>query len=351
MDYAQHYIPEVDPARFAEGVLALERNWDGPADTNGSIAATSDYWAALENDSAALRDNWRFQMNLFRARYDDYQRGREMREEEIQREIEEAIKSSDKEKGSAEIVEFARKNFSIHHDLDELTQLAQHLFELIQLQTSVEKYHASEPERGAVMDFVNFPLNDRLYYEFRFKQILELPNEADRVAALRELATWEDPGPGGFYDDIGDVSRSPHVISGEEFWTDPTFRRHSIPSFSWSNNGDDHRRLAWTDGQDILGMRYEGLAEADYEVVVSAWERVGALRANGKACEALPDPPIPAMPPVTGKFGGTIVMQAWSVPSELIENGALELRFESTSATGRAYRPELTEIWLKRRNP
>lgn len=39
-------------------------------------------------------------------------------------------------------------------------------------------------------------------------------NEADRRAALRMIPFYEDPGPGGFYDDAGDPARSPHLVYG-----------------------------------------------------------------------------------------------------------------------------------------
>jgi len=84
-----------------------------------------------------------------------------------------------------------------------VADLCDDLFRSIGLQTSVAKYKASGPERGAVLDFLDYPLNNRWWLEDEIAKARSLPNEDARVRRLEELARWEDPAPGSFYDDIG----------------------------------------------------------------------------------------------------------------------------------------------------
>ena len=89
------------------------------------------------------------------------------------------------------------------------------LFGSIRMQTSMAKHSASGYERGAVLDFVDHPLNNRWWLEDQFTAVRALPDEAARLARLRTLATWTRPGPGSFYDDVGSVAASPHVLRGD----------------------------------------------------------------------------------------------------------------------------------------
>src|SRR5207244_7611017 len=62
---------------FAQGLLALERNWHGALLTNESVFATLKRFQAMEQTaSLQLQNNWRFQQVLYRAYYDAYTRSR-----------------------------------------------------------------------------------------------------------------------------------------------------------------------------------------------------------------------------------------------------------------------------------
>ena len=89
------------------------------------------------------------------------------------------------------------------------------LFKSIALQTSMSKYQASGAERGCILDFVDHPLNNRWWLEDEFAAIAKLPSEPEKLARLELLRTWEHPGPGSFYDQVGNVAKSPHVVVGD----------------------------------------------------------------------------------------------------------------------------------------
>ena len=71
---------------------------------------------------------------------------------------------------------------------DRIIALCAKLFQSIGLQSSVEQYYASDPQRGAVLDFIDYPLNNRWWLEDQFKEIRAIPNEADRAAAWVAVA-------------------------------------------------------------------------------------------------------------------------------------------------------------------
>ena len=102
---------------------------------------------------------------------------------------------------------------------DRIIELCEMLFHSIGLQSSVKKYYASGEERGAVLDFIDYPLNNRWWLEDQFKLIRAMKSEEEQHRKLREIAVWEHPGPGSFYDDIGNIAKSPHVTAAPE----PTF--------------------------------------------------------------------------------------------------------------------------------
>ncbi len=60
-----------------------------------------------------------------------------------------------------------------------------------------------------MMDFVNYPLNDRWWLEDQFDQIAKMTDRSAQLKQIDVLRNWENPGEGGYYDVLGDVGRSP----------------------------------------------------------------------------------------------------------------------------------------------
>src|SRR5206468_7486310 len=72
-DYSRYFIGESYADDYAQGLLALERNWQGPLLANESVETTLRQFKTMERRASA-RDklNWRFQEGLYRAYYDAY---------------------------------------------------------------------------------------------------------------------------------------------------------------------------------------------------------------------------------------------------------------------------------------
>ncbi len=247
-DYSRFYIGERFTESFAQGLLALERNWQGPLSTNEGVATTLHQFQALERAATPQnRLNWRFQQALYRAYYDAYVRSRLNYEQEIEARAMEILGKA-KSIGSITAIDDAEKlinsapKANISANLrSRVFELGEALFQSIHMQLSVERYQAIAVERGANLDSIDEPLNNRLWLKARFEEIRKQTDEPSRLRLIKEIIHWTDPGPGGFYDEPGNLNRRDHLVSGASFADDPgTFEGTRI-GFT-----DHPGRLSWS---------------------------------------------------------------------------------------------------------
>lgn len=325
----------------ADGILALEKNWEGPIGENGGIDATLALWEALDAKAPELGDNWRWQMCQLRAVYDAYQRHRSIYEAELEeganaailREIEDPSKAMN---GAIAILDRAESN-PVRSDLRKrIDELCEALFQSVQLQTSVPKYTASGAERGAVLDMADRPLNNRWWLEDEFKKVRELPAKEAQIARLREIATWEDPEGCIFYDDVGNVSKSQRVLRGETTDTDPTRIRSLNPDHVWKDNGLCRDRISWMTYMDWpVGVRYPVEPGGSYVLRMSG-QGEALTRVDGERVE----------PVRYGKAPGEI--KEFPVPASALEDGAIVVTWDVPNEEHLNWRQRsrLNEIWL-----
>ena len=86
IDYCRFFFGPGVAVQAADGLFALEKNWDGPIRHNGAIEGTLALWKNLEAANPELKDNWRWQMYVLRAYYDAYTRERLFREQALEQE-------------------------------------------------------------------------------------------------------------------------------------------------------------------------------------------------------------------------------------------------------------------------
>jgi len=110
-------------------------------------------------------------------------------------------------------------------------ELSEALFQSIRMQLSVPRYKAIGVDRGASLDTVDYPLNNVNWLRERFAAIRGMKSEKERLAAIFEIVDWENPGPGGFYDDLGNVSRQRHLVRNFPFAEDPASLESSKTGF------------------------------------------------------------------------------------------------------------------------
>ncbi len=288
-DYSRVFFDPKVAAKATDGIFALEKNWQGSLAENGAVDGTLLLWQQLEKEASQLAGNWRWQMNLMRAYYDAYTRKRLLRESALEIEANQALLKAPQIGAEAAMAE-ALKILSVVDEvnaapelLKRVEDLCDDLFKSIQLQTSVEKYGAAGAERGASLDFVNYPLNNRWWLEDEFKKVAEMASEEEKVARLHTLATWETPGPGSYYDDIGNVAKMPHVQREQSIATDPIGQNAPYPTWWWLDDGLSRLRLAWQVTMDFPeAVIYAGVdPNATYKVRLTGYGQM-LLKIDGE---------------------------------------------------------------------
>jgi hypothetical protein len=231
-EYARYFIGPRFADGFAQGLLSLERNWEGPLLGNPTIEVTLRQFQDMER-AAAPRDraNWRFEQALYRAYYDAYVAERLQYETALESRAKQVLRRAG-ELGSttamseAEAVLDRAKTDRVAQDRRaRVSELAEGLFQSIRMQLSVPRYQAIGEERGANLDAIDAPLNNRDFLKRRFAEAWDLSTESERLAALAALVNRTDPGPGGFYDALGDPRQRPHLVPGPGLARDPMLRQ------------------------------------------------------------------------------------------------------------------------------
>lgn len=345
VEYARFFFNAQYAETIADGILALEKNWDGPLAENGSVEATLALWQRLEQALPELAENWRWQSLLVRACYDAYTRQRLLYERRIETEANGLLATS-ASTGSGVAMDAAITTLNravseqVAPDLREhIVALYDALYHSIGLKSSVEKYQASGYERGCSLDFLDYPLNNRWFLEDEFKRIRALPEEAAQVRELERLASWANPGPGSFYDDIGHTGESPHVKRLENLNTDPDTVLNYVPGFWWWDNGFSRKRLSWQDTQDYpMTMVYNGLDPEAVYVLRMTGNGTAHIRADGYVL----------VPTLTGKGVGEI--KEFPIPKALTEDRSLTLVWDAEEQSELNWRDYATaaEVWLLR---
>ena len=291
IEYARLHFDAALAGEIADAILALERNWHGPLIDNGAVEGTLREWNRLERQAPKLASNWRWQMCVLRAVYDANVRRRLLHETALEVEANTILGGAqDSEQAISAATAVLNRAVSEPASPDlraRIIDLCDKLFQSIGLQTSVKKYHASGAERGAVLDFIDVPLNNRWWLEDEFKKVRAMGSETEKLARLAALGTWENPGPGSFYDDVGHEGRSPHAEGDADPEAD-SFRGPE-PTFWWWDSGRSRARLSWQTTIWPRRMVYEGLDPNGAYTVRTGGQGQCLLRINGQRVAPVTD--------------------------------------------------------------
>lgn len=228
-EWARWFISPKHETALAQAVLDLEDDWHGPVATRPSIDETLQKVQAIERAATPqMLLSWRFQQILYRAYYDSYVRQRLLYESGLEQQAMDSLRNAHRT-GSAIAMDAATHllDESLTHPAAEdlrnrIFALAEALYQSIHAQLSVDKYKAIAVSRGANLDTIDFPLNNRVWLKDQFSKIRAIANEDERLTAIDVLLHRTDPGPGGFYDDLGNTSMQPHLVNeGPGYAKDP----------------------------------------------------------------------------------------------------------------------------------
>lgn len=343
-EYGRVYVsPEMAPD-IAAGILALERNWLRRLEGNEGIGETLAHWQGLERRAGPqVRANWRFQQMLLRAYFDAYVQARLRFESGLEREALRALAQAESA-GADHAMQAARSILArVEAEspkpqwLARVDSLADDLWESIGAQLTVERHHAQSWDRGAMVTTLRWPLNNRRWIESELANARG-QDEPGKLAAIARIVKWEDPGPGGFYDNLGQRWTEPHLALEPGWEADPGYCVSAQDEFGGAENG----RLSWQcQAQTLFGtplrMRYEGLdPNASYRLRVTYAGRDRAtamLLANGRWEVHGPLGPSDPIAPVE-----------FDLPREATAGGRLELEWRRATKRG----VQVAEVWLMR---
>ncbi|HLK60996.1 MAG TPA: hypothetical protein VKU00_30810 [Chthonomonadaceae bacterium] len=349
-DYSRYFISDRDAEGFAQGLLALERNWQGPLEANAGVYTTLQQFQAMERAATPQeRLNWRFQQALYRAYYDAYIRSRLLYEQGLEEQALESLRGAE-QVGSLNALNAAESllDQAVTHRVAadwraRVFELAEALFQSIRMQLSVERYQAIAIERGANLDSIDVPLNNRVWLKAQFAAIRQLPDEAERRKQVARIVHWTDPGPGGFYDEPGNLARREHLVIGPGFAQDPGSYASARIGFSNLTG-----RLTWARHVETLydtplEMHYTHLdPHASYKLrVVYGGDRARKVRLV--AGDNIEIHPYLAKP----SDGGP---QEFDLPPAATASGELTLRwYRELGLGGNGRGCQVSEIWLIRK--
>ncbi|GAB1452170.1 hypothetical protein MASR2M47_22260 [Draconibacterium sp.] len=331
LEYSNFFFGTKLAIDAADGIFALEQNWVGPIAGNPVIQNTLNLWEKLEAENPQLADNWRWQQLVMRAYYDAYDQQRQAYEKGLENEAYKILATSKTigaEKAMAEALEVLKKAETepVAQDLKQkVIQYCDNLFQSIGLQTSVPKYNAKGYERGAILDFIDYPLNNRWWLEDEFKKVAEMKSENEKVARLDFIRNYENPGEGSFYDNISSADAK-HVTSETEDAID----------YLWENDGFSRKRLSTQLFQFTPELQYNELdPNSDYLIRVAGFGEA-LLRANGERLKP------------TKYEKGFEQFKEFPLSKELIKDGKLRLTFDKPDEAHLNWRKQsrVTDVWV-----
>jgi hypothetical protein len=349
--YSRYFIGENYRDGFSRGLLSLERNWEGPLSSNDGVYLTLQRFQDMEKQaSPQVRLNWRFQQALYRAHYDAYERSRLLHETALEEDAMKKLREA-KQIGAQAAMDQAETILN-RSDTDKVSldwrarvfELAEALFQSIRMQLSVQRYGAISVGRGANLDTIDVPLNNRVWLKRRLSELRSLARESERRAGIEAILHWTDPGPGGFYDDLGNSGRQPHLVRGTGFNEDPDFRESALLGFAYRPEW----RTSWCDHADALfdtplKMRYTNLDRtARYKVrIIYAGDNFNTL------VRLLADDKIEIHAPMKKPYPVRPV--EFTVPAAATEDGDLTLTWYGEAGRGGSGRGcQVAEVWLIR---
>lgn len=188
------------------------------------------------------------------------------------------------------------------------------------------------------------PLNNSPWLLYRFGELRHLADENERLKGIEEIISWTNPGPGGFYDDLGDPSSQPHLVRGPRYGDDPGFLSAPLVSFVLPKTGPAWP-WSWRNSVEALydapiHLRYTGLdATARYRIRISYAGEESPTTIRIVADDRFEIHPFrkkdwPARP------------VEFEIPEEAMRDGQLNLKWYRTPGLSRGTNCQVSEVWL-----
>jgi hypothetical protein len=371
-DFAHYFVGHQFAEGFAHGLQSLETNWNGPAADNDGISVTLAQFQDLERAATPfLLQNWLFQQALYRAYYDAYVRSRLLDESARLQKARDVLGQFHEIGWTPEPLEIGgQPSPAPPNGLDpaivldqaeailtaggpnylrtRVHELAEALFQSIQMQLAVDRYQGEAVVRGTNLETLDYPVTDIPWFRVQLSSIRKL-SANQQVAAVKQLLARTNPGAGGFYDELGNPSNRPHLIPGPGAILDPEFRKSALTGFGYPDRLGSQGPIAWKRWAESLydeplKMQYKDLdTEAQYKIRVvypsDARRMKIKLVANEKyEIHPLMVKPFPLQP------------LEFDIPPEATRTGQLDLAWTREPGLGGNGRGcQVSEVWIIRK--
>ena len=361
---------------MVHGLFLLEKNFDGPLLTNTNVDLTLKMWQAMEKDAPqSVLDNYRFEQGLFRAYYDYYIKYRLIHETNLERNAMQILSVAEI-LGSKEAIAKAQKELGRSETEPVYPQykqkcwdLADKMFEHIGAQLSVTRHQGMAIVRGAFLDSIDTPLNNKLFLTDSFENILKMDNEEERIFYIKKIVDRTNPGPGGYYDNFNANQSWSRVEVNNSWYDDPGYLETPLidhhPNHGHGRNirfnFDENKRE--TIIRKAAGKIIPNVASVPLEWVSHATSYYSAPL---KVMYENIDKKALYVVKTMGMWGGKVrfkvngiyvddesqeirgVMQEFEVPQKASSQGALVLEWHNEeNGTG----PYIYELWLMKKQP
>ena len=283
--YARYHFGDALETQAVDLLFGLEQNWvGGESATNPHVLSTLAVAEGIlahthsDNRTATIAaDNWRLQMYLYRAYYDAYVQARYRRESLVVDQAKECLATASAGNTAAAIAA-ARHQLLLSRPADTEAQgwKAMCMTLLDAMNTTV----GTEVIQGQVtsmnINSIDQPLSDAAFLldqlELISKRWPDHGDDAGRAAAIRALLDWEEPGPGGFYDNLAprsalDSTANIHLDPGQGAREDPAYYFSPLTTAeaakvsSKEHDNATHPRLSW---QSSAMAFYDSSIKLDY---------------------------------------------------------------------------------------
>jgi hypothetical protein len=177
--------------------------------------------------------------------------------------------------------------------------------------------------------FLTIPLNNRWWLDDEFEKLHKMKSENEKLDRLEIIRTWENPGPGSYYDNISDISKGPRVKTRTEDATD----------VAWWDNGMSRKRLSTQLFQNFPELEYPDLDPNGRYLIRIAGYGEALLRVDGERLE----------PVIYNQ--GLEEFKEFLVPHKCVSDGKIEVSFDQPEESHLNWRQQskVCDIWLLKR--
>lgn len=343
-DYARLFFPGADTKKAVNGILGLEKNWEGDPAENPHIENTLSFFEDMARENPELLDNARFLMCLFRAKCDMLVKSRRVTELDLIKKAKYLMKNMKLDDAERMLnTPFDACYNQLHN---EIFRIGKKLFDKVGLQLDVKNYCANGWERGATLETIDNPVTDKLYLLNRLNFAKSL-NKDKKQEFISSLLNRNKTNKEEYYYSFAENSFTELGIPQEPyFYMDFQGDRPSV------NNGTIPMSMLKVFDHYSFRLKTGGLTGKNYNLILNIKPRYRdevtdfTIKINGNIL-------------YQGKqYGGTrdekrenelsapgFEMRVYRIPNEFIKNGCIDLEITEPKIG-----IMLSEIFIKQEN-